>query len=213
MKAKRRYWLATLLRGIVALIAGSAILSIPDMARTILLLPIAVVTSILILALYGVLDSIIILYSSYTVPWRLSKLALRLQGLTGIAIGCVLLSAIFGRVQLQWFLYFATAQILATAVAEFVIARHSSSRAIFVWNYAAAAVAFVCGASYWFVAIEFGSYLVPQEIAKLIFGYLFAFGLAQSVSSVRMLYALSKGPQFVRGQIAEEAVSMSCSKG
>ena len=200
MRDKRRYWLATLLRGFVALIAGSAVLFIPDMARTILLLPTAVVASILGLALYGVVDSIIILVSSYTVPWRLSRLALRLQGLTGIAIGFVLLSAIFNFVQLQWFLYFAAAQILATAVAEFVIAGHASSHAISVWNYAAAAVALVCGASYWFVTLKYGSYLVPEEITKLIFWYLFAFGLAQAVNSARMLYALSKGPELVRQQ-------------
>jgi hypothetical protein len=191
MRKSRTYWTANFVRGIVALIVGGAILFFPDMTQSDLLLPIAVVASILGLALYVAIDSAIILFTSYTIPWRLSKLGLRIQGFTGIAIGLVLLSAIYSNVQLQWFLYLASAQILATAIAEFVVARHAASHAISIWNYAAATVALTCGISFWFIAMKYGAFLTPHEITEIIFGYLITFGIVQCGNSMRMLYALN----------------------
>lgn len=188
MENERKFWYATLVRGIVALIAGCAIAFIPDMARTLILLPIAVVVSIFGLALYGVVDSVVILITSYTISWKLQRLALRIQGSIGLVIGLVLLSVVYSRVQLRWFLYFAALQVLATALLEFTVARHASSHTSSVWNYSAAAIALVCGASYWFIAVKYGLYLMPLEISWLIFGYLLAFGVAQCIASIRMLY-------------------------
>lgn len=53
MKNDIHFWLATVVLGALALIMGSAVMVIPDMARTLLLLPFAVAISILCLAAYG----------------------------------------------------------------------------------------------------------------------------------------------------------------
>lgn len=68
MKAYSEYWAATLIRGLLAVVAGTGVLFIPEMASTILLLPFAVVISILCLAAYGMIDSAIILTTSFMIP-------------------------------------------------------------------------------------------------------------------------------------------------
>lgn len=206
MRSKRPYWVAALARGIVALIWGSAIFFVPEMAKSLLLLPIAVETAILGLAFYGVVDSSIVLLTSYAVPSRMSRIALRIQGFTGFIIGLVLLSAIYSQVQLQWFLYFATVQTLATAVAEFVVARHASSHAISIWSYSAALIALLCGVSYWFIAMRYGAYLTTQAMTELIFGYLIAFGASQCLNASRMLYRHSSAPTITQRNVARQAV-------
>ena len=61
MKTYSEYWTATLVRGIVAIVAGTGVLFLPEMASTILLRPFGVVIAILCLAAYGVVDSAIVL--------------------------------------------------------------------------------------------------------------------------------------------------------
>ena len=50
---------ATMIRGLLAVVAGRGVLFIPEMASTILLLPFAVAISILLRAAYGTIDSAI----------------------------------------------------------------------------------------------------------------------------------------------------------
>jgi uncharacterized membrane protein HdeD (DUF308 family) len=57
MKAYSEYWAATMIRGLLAVVAGTGVLFIPEMASTILLRPFAVAISILCLAAYGTVDS------------------------------------------------------------------------------------------------------------------------------------------------------------
>ena len=52
MKAYSEYSATTMIRGLLAIVAGTGVLFIPRMASTILLLPFAVVISILCLAAY-----------------------------------------------------------------------------------------------------------------------------------------------------------------
>ena len=68
MKPIQNTWVATMIRGILAVIAGTGVLFIPEMASTIFLLPFAVVISILCLAAYGTVDSAIILTTSFVIP-------------------------------------------------------------------------------------------------------------------------------------------------
>jgi hypothetical protein len=188
MKKDVHFWIATVARGILALITGSAIMVIPDMARTFLLLPIAIVVSIFCLAAYGVLDSAIVFITSFVVSSRAPKAALRLQGAFGVIVGVLLLSVIYDRVNLQWFLYLIAFQALCTTVAEFVFARHAFTRSTSVWNYAAAAVALLFLIAYSFAAIVLVDALSAQHIAWLIYGYLLALGFAQCLTAARMLY-------------------------
>ncbi len=189
MKHDEHFWWITLVRGFVALIAGSAIAVIPDMARTLLLLPIAIAVSILGLAVYGVLDSVLVFIASYTVLSRLPRIIVRLQGVIGITLGILIYRVFFFRVQLYWFLILIAIQSLSTAIAEFLIARHSITPSTSRWNFTAAAVALGFSFSYIYMALTFADRLLPQEITWLVYGYLVAFGIAQCLTAARMLYA------------------------
>lgn len=189
MKDDLHFWIATMIRGGLALLTGSAVLVIPDMARTLLLLPFAVALSILCLAAYGVLDSTIVFVTSYMTESPLARTALRLQGTLGVLVGVLLFAVIYDQVRLHWFLYLIAFQALLTSVAEFIVARHAFTTATSSWNFAAAAVAFVSFLAYGLAATLFINRLTPREIAWLIYGYLLALGLAQCITAARMLYA------------------------
>jgi hypothetical protein len=189
MKNDEYFWWTTLARGFLALTAGSAILVIPDTARTFLSLPIAVVVAIFGLAVYGVLDSVLLFVTSYMAASRAAKIALRVQGSIGVTVGILLIWAFSDYVQISWFLIFIVIQSLSTAIAEFLVARHSRITVDSRWNFAAAAVAFVFCCSYSYVLFFHLAQLVPREVSWLVFGYLLAFGIAQCLTAARMLYS------------------------
>lgn len=189
MKDDIHFWIATMIRGGLALLTGSAVLIIPDMARTLLLLPFAVALSILCLAAYGVLDSAIVFVTSYMTESPLARTALRLQGSLGVLVGVLLFAVIYDQVRLHWFLYLIAFQAMLTSGAEFIVARHAFTREASSWNFAAAAVALVAFLAYGLAATLFVDGLTPREIAWLIYGYLLALGLAQCITAARMLYA------------------------
>lgn len=81
MRAYSEYWAATMIRSLLAVVAGTGVLFIPEIASTILLLPFAVAISILCLAACGTIDSAIILTTSFMIPRQQSgRLALRIRG-------------------------------------------------------------------------------------------------------------------------------------
>lgn len=188
MKNDVHFWIAILVRGALALVVGSAVMVIPDMASTLLLMPFAVAVSILCLAAYGVLDSTIIFVSSFMVSTRSARIALRLQGACGVLVGLLLFFVVYSRFPLHWFLYLIAFQALCTATAEFIVARHAFTRAILRWNYAAASVALLFLITYSAAGAVFGEGLSSREVAWLIYGYLVTFGMAQCLTAARMLY-------------------------
>ncbi|HEV2576291.1 MAG TPA: hypothetical protein VGU25_03680 [Acidobacteriaceae bacterium] len=189
MKRDVHFWITVLARGLVALLAGSAILIIPDMAKTILLLPIAIVVAIAGLAGYGVFDSVLIFVSSFMVERQKIRTALRLQGLMGVIIGLLLLSVVYNQVRLEWFLSLAALQALMAGVGETVVARHTANRSLSHWNYAAAVIAFVFAVVYGFIRIRWAEILTPRALSWAVYIYLLAFGIAQCLTAARMLYA------------------------
>jgi len=188
MRNDEHFWWTTLIRGFIALIAGSAIMVIPDMARTLLLLPIALVIAVLGLAVYGILDSVLVLVTSYMAESHPAKIALRVQGTVGITVGILLIWVFSDYVQLSWFLILIVIQSLSTAIAEFLVARHSMTSATSGWNFTAATIAFAFSCAYLYVLLIQAAYLGSREISWLAFGYLLALGLAQSLTAARMLY-------------------------
>jgi len=188
MKRDADFWITVLTRGLIALLAGSAILIIPDMARTILLLPIAIAMGVAGLAGYGVFDSTLIFISSFMAQTSRVKTALRVQGLIGVTIGLLLLSVVYNQVRLEWFLSLAALQAFTAGIGETVVARHTTSRAANHWNYAAAVVAFVFAALYGLIRIRWAADLTPRELSWAIYMYLLAFGIAQCLTAARMLY-------------------------
>ncbi|MES2391191.1 MAG: hypothetical protein V4555_06100 [Acidobacteriota bacterium] len=189
MKNDEHFWWTTLVRGFLALLVGSAIMVIPDMARSLLLLPIAITISILGLAVYGVLDSVLVFITSYMAVSARARVALRLQGVVGITVGILLYRVFFNRVHLHWFLALVAVQALSTAAAEFTVARHAATHSLSNWNYAGSVVALVFSGVYAYIAATLGENMEPQRITWLVFGYLLAFGIAQSLTAARMLYA------------------------
>ncbi len=189
MRNDIHFWKATLVRGGLALLFGSAVMVIPDMARTLLLLPFAVAISILCLAAYGVLDSAVVFITSFMASSRVPKIALRLQGTFGVMVGVTLFFIVYNRVRLEWFLYLIALQALCAAIAEYVVGRHAFTRGTSIWNYAAAAIAFAAAVTYLLVATVPEPSLDPRQIAWLVYGYLIAFGMAQCLTAARMLYA------------------------
>ncbi len=188
MRQNLHFWLTILARGFVALLAGSAILIVPDLAKTILLLPIALAVAITGLAAYGVVDSVLVFVSSFMVDSGKAKAALRVQGFVGIAVGLLLLSVVFDHVQLEWFLSLAAIQALCAAAAETVVARHASDRPVGRWNYTTAAIAFVFSAVYVYLRIHADD-LTPRRLSWSVYAYLVAFGIAECITAARMLYA------------------------
>jgi hypothetical protein len=181
------FWVITLVRGILAILIGSAVLVVPGMTRTFLFLPFAVAFVILSLAMYGVADSVLVFATSFFAALRPARGMLRLQSACGVVIGVLFCSIFFDRIHLDWFLYLIGAQALATAYAEFSIARHTSRKHGPSWSYAVASIALLCAVGYLFVAARAPGNLTPHGIAILAYAYLAAFGVAQSLMAGRML--------------------------
>ena len=91
--------------------------------------------------------------TSFFASLRPARAVLRLQSACGVVIGMLFCSILFDRIQLGWFLYLIAAQALATAYAEFTIARHTSRKHGSRWSYAAAGIALVCAVIYAIAAV------------------------------------------------------------
>ncbi|MDQ2946506.1 MAG: hypothetical protein M3Y27_11275 [Acidobacteriota bacterium] len=185
MESYTHYWAATLFRGFLAIIAGIAVLFIPEMAANILLLPFALAISILCLAAYGIVDSAIVLSTGFMIPHQQpGRIALRAQGICGAVVGILLFVLVYDRIDLHWFLYLAAIQAAGAAVTEFIVARGTSLNHGAKWCYASAAIAAVSA-----IALLFGWNLSPRELTWLIYGYLAIFGFNLFALSARMLFA------------------------
>lgn len=188
MDKYENFWIVTIFRGVLAILIGSAIVIVPDMARNILLLPFAIAVVIISLVVYGVADSILIFVTSFFTLLSPARAALRLQSLAGVAIGILFASILFDKIQLDWFLYLIALQAFSTTYSEFVIARHTSRKHGSLASYIAASVALLCAMSYAIAATVAPTDLTPREISALAYAYLACFGIAQVLMASRMLY-------------------------
>src|SRR5260370_32173218 len=160
MKAYSEYWAATMIRGLRAVVAGTGVLFIPEMASTILLLPFAVTISILWLAAYGTIDSAMVLTTSFMIPHQQpGRLALRMQGICGALIGILLFALVSDRIELHWFIYLAAVQAATAAITEFIVARGTSAHHGAKWRYASAGVAAISS-----ISLLFGKNLMPRQL-------------------------------------------------
>jgi uncharacterized membrane protein HdeD (DUF308 family) len=200
MNKHENFWIATVFRGVLALVIGSGILVVPDLARTILFLPFAVAFVIVSLASYGVADSILVFITSSFTSLRPVRMELRLQGAFGVAIGVLFCSILFDRIRLEWFLYLIALQALATACSEFMIARHTSREHGSRWCYAAAGIALLCAVAYAIGGVLAPADMTPRAIALFAYAYLAAFGLAQTLMAMRMLALEHHAAQVEHGE-------------
>ena len=185
VKTYSEYWTATLVRGVVAVIAGTGVIVLPEMASTILLRPFGVVIAILCLAAYGIVDSAIVLATSFMIRKdQPGRVALRIQGLAGATIGILLFAMVYDRIDLQWFIYLAALHATSAALVEFVVARETSKHHGAMWCYASSAIAILSAS-----ALLLGRDGGPRELTWLLFAYLCVFGFNLCALSARMLFA------------------------
>jgi len=185
VKSYSEYWTATLVRGIVAIIAGTGIIILPEMASTILLRPFGVVIAILCLAAFGVVDSAIVLATSFMIRKdQPGRVALRIQGLAGATIGTLLFALVYNRIDLQWFIYLAALHAASAAMVEFIVAKGTSQQHGARWCYASALIAALSA-----IALLLGRDGGPRELTWLLFAYLGVFGFTLFALSARMLFA------------------------
>jgi hypothetical protein len=187
MKKYENFWVVTIFRGVLAVLIGAAILVVPDMTRTLLLLPVGVAFAVISLAFYGVADSLLVFVTSFFASLRPARAALRVQSGIGITIGALFFSILFDRIQLHWFLYLIALQAFSAAFSEFLVARHTSRRHGSRWSYVGAGMALVCGVGYGITALVAPENLLPREIVFLAYAYLVAFGVSQTLMATRMI--------------------------
>jgi hypothetical protein len=188
MNRYEHFWTVTIYRGALALLLACAILVVPDMAHTLLLLPFAVAFAVLSLAAYGIVDSVLVFVTSFFASLRPARVALRAQSAFGVILGALFFSILFDRIQLHWFLYLIAVQAFAAAYSEFLIARHTSRRHGSRWSYAAGGAALLCAVGYTVAAAIAPGNLTEREISFLAYAYLGVFGTAQILMSSRMIY-------------------------
>jgi hypothetical protein len=181
----KEYWFTTLIRGFVALLAGSVILIVPELATTVLVAPFTIVASIVCLGAYGIFDSAMVLATSFMVS-RASpgRLALRFQGVIGAIIGALLFALVYSEIDLHWFLYLAAVQAAGASIAELTVGRSIPIVHGVFRRYASAGVA-ACSA----VLLLFGMHLSLRGVLWLLFGYLGVFGFTLVQLSAKMLFA------------------------
>ena len=179
------YWVATLVRGGIAIVAGLAVLVLPEMVTLVFLVPFAILISMMCLAIYMTFDSIIVLVTSFLLPnHRSERFALRVQGVVGAACGVLLFFLVYDRAQLPWFLYLAAVQAACVAISELAVARGTSIHHGSRWCYSSALIAAVAC-----VALPLGRTLDPHDLVWLLFSYLGIFGFGLSLLAARMLFA------------------------
>lgn len=178
------YWGATCVRGVIALVAGVAIVFLSALSSTILLMPFGLLCSVLVLAAYVVADSAIVLACSFMLPrHHLGRVALRIQGITGMLIGIACFIVGQGEAGLKWFLYLASLQALCVAIAEYLSARHTAQFHQSNWCYAAAAIAALSS-----VILIIFHRATGHFLSWLLYSYLWCFGLNLLVLSCHMLF-------------------------
>jgi uncharacterized membrane protein HdeD (DUF308 family) len=183
----RRFWMMTLVRGGLAVLTGCLVMVTVDMDKTLLLVSVGVAVAVAALAVYGIVDSVLLLASSLAYPHRWPRRVMQIQGTLGIAIGVLFLTLLFDHAGVEWFLPMAVVQAFSTAVGEFVLLHHNRAQRWAIWDFAGAFVATCFGVAYTAIRIHAGSSFTPAELATAIYLYLLLFGIAQAATSLRML--------------------------
>ncbi len=188
------YWMATLMRGVIALVAAIVIVILTDLGATILLLPLAIVSALLALAAYVIIDSAVVLATSFMLPHhRAGRIALRVQGVCGVAIGILCFVFASGEVDLTWFLYLGAAQALSLAIAELCVARDTSEYHNSMWCYASAGIAAVSS-----MMLLIRRHATGRGLAWSFYSYLGIFGLNCFVLAAHMLFEVAHAARHPR---------------
>lgn len=188
MKHFIHFWWITIARGFLAILTSFAVVAIPDAVRTLFLLPLAVTYSVLVLAIYGILDSALVWIASFNTDALWPRTAQRLQSMLGICFGTLLITVVFEHMQLLWFFYLMGFQLLAVAIGELFTASHLSKHHRSAWARSAGWLATIGGIFLLVMATVYGPSLTYRLIAWVLYFYLLAFGFLQCSIGAVMLY-------------------------
>jgi uncharacterized membrane protein HdeD (DUF308 family) len=178
------YWLVTTLRGFLAILVGTAVLIIPQITSLALFMPFTIVASIVCLGAYGLIDSAMVLATSFMVSRRGAvRWALRLQGVSGAVIGAMLFALVYQHIDLHLFLYLAAIQAAGAAGADFIVGRSIAVLHGAYWRYASSSVAAICA-----VLLLLGRHLSTLGVLWLLYGYLGVFGFSLILLAAKMLF-------------------------
>jgi hypothetical protein len=142
-----QYWCLISIRAAVALAASAFLIFLPGMMRSMFLMPMAVISMLFALAIYGIADSLTLMVAGLKVTTNTRwHRALLIQATLGIAIGMILATVAFSATQVQWFVPLAAGQAFIVGFVEIAMARralHSSGDRIA--SYATGIVAIISG--------------------------------------------------------------------
>ena len=178
-------------RGLLAIVLGAAALIMPDMARSLLLLPLATAVSVIYLIIYGVLDSLAVLIASFFTEVNALRPALRIHGMFGICIGMILFFVAFNQVSLYWFLLLIASQVLNTAISELPNVELVRLHLKPIWRVGTLCLAVAVAVIYVLLALINSDHLRPSDIMYAVYGYLAMFGTIQVLLSTSMLRQVS----------------------
>lgn len=192
MKHFVHFWWITIARGFLAILTSFAVVAIPDAVRMLFLLPLAVMYSVLVLAVYGILDSTLVWIASFNTDALWPRIAQRLQSLLGLCCGTLLITVVFEHMQLLWFFYLMGFQLLAVAIGELFTASHLSKHHRASWARSAGWLAATGGLVLLVMATVYAPSLTYRLIGWVLYFYLLAFGLLQCSIGALMLYIIPR---------------------
>jgi uncharacterized membrane protein HdeD (DUF308 family) len=185
MSIYSRYWSIALARGVLAIAAGLFAFAIPSLTFPFLFQAITIVFCVIVLASYGICDSVLTFISSRAIPSGLpGRPALAVQGLLGSVSGVLLLAVGIDWIRLDWFLYIAAAQALVIAATEFITARSLHRHSGKLSCYATSVVAFGMAG-----ILLMSRNLSDSRLISVLFSYLEGLGITLFVLGARMLLA------------------------
>jgi hypothetical protein len=119
MREFMHHWWVLALRSGLALALAATIFFLQAWTKYSFFDAVTVPFLIVALSLYGIIDSSLLLYMSLQLPQHSPVRRVSLaQGICGIALGALLLTVFFRRVEIVWFVYIITAQAAITGVFE-----------------------------------------------------------------------------------------------
>lgn len=177
------FWGVVLMRGLLALCTGACILLLPSMIQSWVLLPLAVAFSVVILAVYGVLDSALLMATSRVLPIHdCARWFIAFQGFFGLAFCAVWLWRPFTEASLRFVATAAAVQAACIAATDLTLGISLRSRHGSPWVQLSACISIVYA-----VALLLCRNLEPDHLAWLIVGYVVTLGFNFSLLSIWML--------------------------
>ncbi|WP_263384698.1 hypothetical protein [Granulicella arctica] len=184
MKAFHEYWTFSAIRGALTLLAGLAILTLPQATATMLSIPVLITLSILCLATYSVFDAGVMILLAKLLPRRAThRNTFYGQALIALVAGALLFLVGYGLLNLKWLMWLAASQAALAAVAEFIVARDTHRQYGCLSCYA---TSIVLAASA--VTLPFAAGWNADRMSLALAGYVSLYGLSQFFLGARMLF-------------------------